>query len=105
MEKKELWNVFHKGLDLAEALRKKDAENKINTIAYKLLNAVRTEDTGSFMEILARSYQANDMAMPSVFVKSLSSKDDFQAIGHSFINGLLSKYYEKTTTGGNNNEN
>lgn len=99
MESKELWFVYHKGLDLAGAFRKGRAENKIDTMAYKLLNAVRTEDAGTFMEILARAYLVYNMDMPSVFIKSLSSKDDFSALGYSLINGLLGKEHEKTIGG------
>lgn len=104
MESKELWHVYHKGLDLAGTLRQRKAENKINTMAYKLLNAIRTEDAGYFMEVLARVYLAYDMDMPSIFVKTLSSKTDFSALGYSFINGLLGKEYEKNE-GGNLNGN
>jgi CRISPR-associated protein Cst1 len=103
MESKELWHVYHKGLDLASAFRERDAENKISTTAYKLLNAVRAENTGTFMEILARAYLAYGIEMPSVFVKALSSKSDFSSLGYSFINGLLGKQFEKNTTGGSVN--
>lgn len=98
MESKELWHVYHKGLALAVKFRERDAENKIDSVAHRLLNAVRAEDTGTFMDILYRTYMALNLSIPSVFVKALSSKSDFSAIGYSFINGLLGGEPEKNTT-------
>ncbi len=86
---KEMWRIYNKGKDLADLLKDKNAENKIQSISYKLLNALRIGDTTQFMDVLIRTYMAYGEEIPSSFVKTLSDKETFYALGYSFLNGLL----------------
>ena len=91
ISEKEMWFVYKQGIDLANLLKSKNAENKIQSISYKLLNALRIGNTNQFMDILIRTYMAYGKEIPSVFVKTLSNKETFYTLGYSFLNGLLGK--------------
>jgi CRISPR-associated protein Cst1 len=96
IEGKGLWNIYYEGQDLKKVLIEKKAENKIDSIAYKLLNALRVGDINTFMDVLIRVYMGYNREIPSSFVKGLKEKKFFYAYGYSFLNGLLGK--EKTET-------
>ncbi len=86
---KEMWRIYNKGIELANLLKSKNAENKIQSISYNLLNALRIGDTREFMDVLIRTYMAYGEEIPSSFIKTLSDKETFYALGYSFLNGLL----------------
>jgi CRISPR-associated protein Cst1 len=89
VSEQEMWNIYYKGRKLAELLRNRNAENKIQSISYKLLNSLRIGNTSQFMDVLLRTYMAYGEEIPSSFVKSLQNKENFYSIGYSFLNGLL----------------
>ncbi|SMO32240.1 CRISPR-associated protein Cst1 [Balnearium lithotrophicum] len=97
VSKKEMWDVYDEGRKLAELLRNKNAENKIQSISYKLLNSLRIGNTSQFMDVLLRTYMAYGEEIPSSFVKTLQNKENFYCIGYSFLNGLLG---EEVTSNG-----
>ncbi|MGC9188850.1 MAG: type I-B CRISPR-associated protein Cas8b1/Cst1, partial [Sulfurihydrogenibium sp.] len=86
----EMWTVYYKGKELAETLKKKNAENKIQSISYKLLNYLRIGNTNQFMNTLIRTYMAYGEEIPSSFIKALQNKENFYSLGYSFLNGFLS---------------
>ncbi|HHD11231.1 MAG TPA: type I-B CRISPR-associated protein Cas8b1/Cst1 [Deltaproteobacteria bacterium] len=96
----ELWFVYRQGEELAKKHLSEGAENKIPSIAYRLLNALRTDDRNTFMDTLMRTYMHLKMEVPSIFVKALDNRANFHPLGYSFVNGLLNKSFE----GGNKNE-
>lgn len=85
---------YHKGKELSDVIKRKDQENKIPSIAYKLLNALRIGDTNQFMDIIIRTYMAYEGEIPINFSKSIANKDVFYSLGYSFLNGLLGKENE-----------
>jgi len=89
MEKKHIWHVYYLGNEMRQELTNRDAKNKINGIAYRLLNAVRANDKNTFLNVLLRLYIGYDKEVPSTLVNTLESEDKFQIIGHSYVNGLL----------------
>jgi len=89
MEQKHIWHIYHLGNDMQKKLKEKQSENKINGIAYRLLNAVRANDKSTFLNVLLRLYIGYDMEVPKNFVNTLESEEKFQIIGYSYINGLL----------------
>lgn len=91
VSEKEIWVIYQEGKKLANILSEKKAENKIQSIAYKLLNSLRIGNSQQFMDILLRVYMAYGEVIPSSFIKTLQNKEDFYSIGYSFLNGLLSK--------------
>ncbi|MGC9101230.1 MAG: type I-B CRISPR-associated protein Cas8b1/Cst1 [Caldisericum sp.] len=84
----QLRGMYRKGKELASIMRKKNAENKIDSISYKLLNALRIRDHKQFMDVVLRTYIAYGEIIPSSFVKALQNNDDFAALGYSFLSGL-----------------
>jgi CRISPR-associated protein Cst1 len=98
METKQIWTIYHYGFELKQILRSKNADNKINSIAYRLLKAVRSGDKNTFMNLLLRLYIAYDQAVPVILTKILESKDNFEVIGYSYINGLLEESLNKEKT-------
>lgn len=101
IDENNLWSIYYQGIDLAKKLRESNAENKIQSIAYKLLNALRIGDTNQFMDVLIRTYMAYGEEIPSTFVKAISDKNTFYPLGYSFLNGLLGKEKPKEVS---NNE-
>ncbi len=99
LSEKELWVFWHKGLELKEQLERAKAENKVNSLAFKLLNAVRTGDSHKFFDILLRVYSGLSLEVPSLFIKAMSNKETFKTAGYSFICGLLGKTDEGERNG------
>ena len=91
LEEKSLWAMYMQGKNLLERLKERDAENKIQSIAYKLLNALKIGDVNQFMDVMMRVYMAYDLEVPSLLIKALQDKDNFYLLGYSFLNGLLGK--------------
>jgi CRISPR-associated protein Cst1 len=98
LEEKEIWRMYAYGKELADVMKSRDAENKIPSIAYKLLNALKIGDVNVFMDVAMRTFMAYDMEVPSSMAKVLYNKEYFYPLGYSFLNGFLSK-------GGNNKGN
>ncbi|MCI4462866.1 MAG: type I-B CRISPR-associated protein Cas8b1/Cst1 [Caldisericum sp.] len=98
LEEKEIWRMYACGKELADVMKSRNAENKIPSIAYKLLNALKIGDVNVFMDVAMRTFMAYDMEVPSSMAKVLYNKEYFYPLGYSFLNGFLSK-------GGNNKGN
>lgn len=76
------------GFRLRQTYTEKKAENKINGISYRLLNALKTKNTAKFMESLINAYMYLNKPIPTEFVDGLKDVDRFQTIGYSFLLGL-----------------
>lgn len=102
MESKHIWHVYHLGNDLRIRLTKSAApkpdvpSKKINGLAYRLLNAVRSGDQGTFLNVLLRIYIAAEAPVPKSLVGALENDEKFQVIGLSYINGLLGEPMDRT---------
>ena len=94
MNTKTIWHVYHLGNELKTEMKKRDAENKINSIAFRLLNSVRSNDSSTFLNVILRLYMGYEMEVPKVLVNTLEGKEKFQVIGHSYINGLLGESFK-----------
>ena len=99
VEEKELWDIYKKGKELAKKLEDSNAENKIQSIAYRLLNALRVGNVNQFMDVLIRTYMAYRKTIPSSFVKIISNQQNFRSIGYSFLNGLLGNVENESENG------
>jgi len=67
-------------------------EKKAQGIAYRLLNAVRSNDKNTFMDTVMRTYISCDLEMPGVLLEALhENKMDFATVGNAWIAGLVSK--------------
>lgn len=95
LDDRELWSMYYKGKELAHSFKSAGADNKISSIAYKLLNALRVGEVNQFMNILFRTYMAVGKGIPSGFVKTLQDKSNFFSLGYSFLNGFMSEEKEE----------
>jgi len=86
---KTIWFMFQKGAELAEKLKTEKAENKIPSLAYKLLSHLRTGDVNGFMNLILRVYLSYSLEVPRAFTETLTRKELFAAYGYSFVNGML----------------
>ena len=96
MSDKELWNIHYKGQELRKQFLDRKRENQINSIAYKLLNALKINDVDTFLNVLMRLYIGFNLEFPSSFVNSLKDDKNFNLSGYSFLTGFM---------GSNNNSN
>ncbi|QEK11018.1 type I-B CRISPR-associated protein Cas8b1/Cst1 [Crassaminicella thermophila] len=76
------------GLDLRISYVNKKAENKLNGISYRLLNALKTKNTSKFMDTLLNAYMYLNKQVPTIFIEGLKDTDKFQTLGYAFLLGL-----------------
>lgn len=86
--KENLNKIKEYGFVLKEKYKFKNSESKINGISYKLLNAIKTKDTGRFMDTIINSYMYIGNPVPSVFIDSMKSENSLQTVGYAFLVGL-----------------
>ena len=84
------------GYYLRENFKKKDAENKLNGICYKILNALKTNNIDSFMDTLLNCYLYVGTSVPKIFTDTLIDENNFKTIGYAFMNGLIGERENKT---------
>lgn len=95
MNDKKLQVVKFAGHEIHDYYVNTNSKNKINGIAYKLLNAVKVGNKKDFMDTVLRVFMSAEKSVPSVFIEIMAEKDlDFESIGHAFITGLISEKYE-----------
>ncbi|KRU26833.1 CRISPR-associated protein Cas8a1/Cst1 [Clostridium sporogenes] len=88
--------VYYKKIDeiqkLGFYLRKdyenKKADNKINGITYRLLNALKTKNSNRFMDTLLNAYMYIGKLIPTEFIEGLKDEAKLQTIGYAFLLGL-----------------
>lgn len=95
MNDKKLQVVKFAGHEIHDYYVNTNSKNKINGVAYKLLNAVKVGNKKDFMDTILRVFISAEKSVPSVFIEIMAEKDlDFESIGHAFITGLISEKYE-----------
>lgn len=105
IEERDLTNAQKSGGDFKQVYVDKNSENKVSSITYKLLNALKLNDKNGFMDILLNSYSYLGKPVPTVFMSSFSSKETFKSIGYAFMIGVsANKTKSKNKDGGNTDE-
>lgn len=95
MNDKKLQVVKFAGHEIHDYYVNTNSKNKINGVAYKLLNSVKVGNKKDFMDTVLRVFMPSEKSVPSVFIEIMAEKDlDFESIGHAFITGLISEKYE-----------
>ncbi|WP_028992566.1 type I-B CRISPR-associated protein Cas8b1/Cst1 [Thermoanaerobacter thermocopriae] len=89
MDEKWLWKMYFFGQELKKKFLSSKAENKIASLAYRLISALRIGDVNTFMNLIIRTYMSYNMEVPALFVSCINDRDNFCALGYSFVNGLL----------------
>jgi len=92
--------LFEEGQKINSFLQSQNAENKINSIAYRLLNATKSGNKKDFMDAVIRLYMSCDKAIPSLFLEVMTEKSlSFEDISYAFISGLLNNKNKKFEKG------
>ncbi len=90
------------GFYLKKAYKDKSSENKLNGISYRLLNALKTNNQGMFMDTVLNCYLYTDKQIPSFFTDCLKEIELFKTIGYAFVSGLMDgEIKDEKTNGGN----
>ncbi len=67
----------------------KKYNKKLNSIAYRMLNSLKTNNKHSFMDVLINSYMYVGKAIPKIFAENLDKDLEFKNIGYAFITGMI----------------
>lgn len=86
------------GYYLKKAYVEKNSESKLNGIAYRLLNALKTNNKHMFMDTLINSYMYIKGSVPKVFVEAMKDVDEFKSVGYAFVAGITGIIEEKSNT-------
>lgn len=93
---KKIWLIYKKGQEMNTYFNKKESSNKIQGIAYRLLNASKAGNKNQFMDSILRIYMAAQIEPSPIFLNILHEEEiDFQTVAHAFIAGLISHEVEK----------
>lgn len=87
--------IRHLGNELRKEYVNKKQENKIDGIAYRLLNSLRTKNDKQFLDTLITVYMYHGLEVPTVFIDSLTSEEKLQTIGYAFLLGFVGKKIKK----------
>lgn len=88
MNYKETGKFKNYGMKLRKAYIQKNATSKLPGITYRLLNALKTKDSGKFLDTLINAYMYMKIEIPTEFVKVLNNQDVLQEVGYAFLIGL-----------------
>lgn len=84
-------SVYKSGIEMAKYLKEKNQENKINSIAYRILNAAKVGNKKELMDTLLRLYINAEKTIPKEFLDIFNQREvDAEALAQSFIAGLIS---------------
>ncbi len=101
MRQEDINNFRNYGIRLKEAYEKKNAKSKLSGISYRLLNAIKTKDTGKFMDTILNAHMYMRMELPKELGLALRDNDKLQNIGYAFVLGLQSESLKKENEGEN----
>ncbi|WP_164489228.1 type I-B CRISPR-associated protein Cas8b1/Cst1 [Ruminococcus sp. Marseille-P6503] len=84
-------NGFRDGKSLRMAMIGPDRnENKIRSLSYRLINALKGRNKQIFLDCLMRQYQSEGKSMPADFCNVIKYEDRFLDYGYAFVSGLNS---------------
>lgn len=104
VDEKQLWRSYYLGQELKKMFVARKIQNKITSLAYRLISALRVRDINTFMNLIIRTYMNFDKEVPSLFVSCIGNEESFCALDYSFVNGLLGQEKEKEEEESNNKE-
>lgn len=88
------------GYYLREKYKEKGAKDKLNGIAYRLLNALKVNNKDMFMDTVLNCYLYAQKTVPSIFLDGLKDDLAFKNIGYAFVTGLIEGKEETNKVGG-----
>lgn len=87
------------GFKLREAYESKDAKSKLSGITYRLLNAIKTKDSGKFMDTIVNAHMYMKREIPKEIGLALRNSDALQNVGYAFVLGLQGELNKKDGEG------
>lgn len=108
VDENKLKAIRYAGRDIHDYYVQSNSENKLDGIAYRLLNAAKVRNKKDFMDTILRLFMSSQkkgkdgkmhsMSVPMVFLDVMAEKElDFESIAYAFISGLISEKYEPQT--------
>jgi len=91
MSDKKIYAMKQMGLKLKKGY--KDEQNKIQGIAYRLLNTLKTKNVNGFMDVIINCHMHIGQEVPTLFVECIDDVEQFQAFGYAFILGFMGEEY------------
>jgi len=82
-------NAKDSGVALREKYGDKKANNKLPGICYRLLNALKTSNSGMFMDVVLNCYLYVKDQVPKVMTDVLGQEKEFSTMGYAFVAGLI----------------
>ncbi len=92
MSDKKIFVMKQMGLNLKKGY--KEEENKINGIAYRLLNYLKTKNINGFMDVIINCHMHIGKEIPTLFVECIDDVERFQAYGYAFLLGFTGEEYK-----------
>jgi CRISPR-associated protein Cst1 len=91
---KTTYHIWKCGLEIKNILTPKNGskvqgEGKVKSYIYKLLNALRTNNTSEFVNTVIKLYIDAKKEIPASFLKMLNDEEQFKILGNAFVMGLL----------------
>jgi CRISPR-associated protein Cst1 len=105
MSDKKIYAMKQLGLKLKKGYKGKDASNKIQGIAYRLLNFLKTKNTNGFLDVVINCHMHIGAEVPTLFVECIDDEERFQAYGYAFLLGFTGEEYKKNSEAGNQESN
>jgi CRISPR-associated protein Cst1 len=65
-----------------------ETDNKLRGTVYKLLNALKTNNNTTFIDILLRLYTGMGKPVPELMIEMQRSEEDFQQLGYAYLIGI-----------------
>lgn len=82
--------IYMQGVDIYNFYKSKNAENKISSIVYRLLNAAKAGNKKEFMDTVLRIYMNAEKTVPMKFMNIITEEEiDFDSVAHAFVAGLI----------------
>lgn len=95
VDSEQLRKLSHWGFNARQSYKKKGNEKKAQTLAYKMLSALRVGDTSTFMDLLLNAYLYLGNMAPRVFVENQNNREIFTQYGYAFVAGLIDNGIKK----------
>lgn len=81
-----------------------DNTNKAQTLAYRLLQALKIQNNDQFMNILLDAYLYQKKLVPKNFIQKMNSQEEFNQLAYAFIAGLIPSDNQNEKDGGKPDE-
>lgn len=89
IDQKEINQMRHQGVQMKESYTNKSNANKAQALAYRMLNALRVNNTDAFMDLLLNACLYQNCYVPNSFLTTKHNPQVFKEYGYAFVAGLI----------------